>query len=54
MKNIVIYTDKNSSDLAEVVSSIEDSNVRLENASNLKDYETLNPGVIIIESFSNK
>ena len=50
MKNIVIYTDKNSSNLAEVVSSIEDSNVRLENASNLKDYETLNPGVIIIES----
>ena len=50
MKNIVIYTDKNSSNLAEVVSSIEDSNVRLENASNLKDYETLNPGIIIIES----
>ena len=50
MKNIVIYTDKNSSNFAEVVSSIEDSNVRLENASNLKDYETLNPGVIIIES----
>ena len=53
MKNIVIYTDKNSSNLAEVVSSIEDSNVRLENASNLKDYETLNPGVIIIESVPN-
>ena len=50
MKNIVIYTDKNSSSLAEVVSSIDDSNVRLENASNLKDYETLNPGVIIVES----
>ncbi len=53
MKNIVIYTDKNSSSIAEVVSSIEDSNVRLENAANLKDYETLNPGVIIIESVPN-
>ena len=50
MKNIVIYTDKNSSALADVVSSIEDSNVRLENAANLKNYETLNPGVIIIEN----
>ena len=50
MKNIVIYTDKNSSSIADIVSSIEDSNVRLENAANLKDYETLNPGVIIIEN----
>ena len=50
MKNIVIYTDKNSSTLAEVLSTIEDSNVRLENAANLKDYEALNPGVVIVES----
>ncbi len=53
MKNIVIYTDKNSSNLAEVISNIEDANVRLEDATNLKDYETLNPGVIIIESVPN-
>ena len=53
MKNIVIYTDKNSSNLAEVISTIEDANVRLEDAANLKDYETLNPGVIIIESVPN-
>lgn len=53
MKNIVIYTDKNSSNLAEVISNIEDANVRLEDAVNLKDYETLNPGVIIIESVPN-
>lgn len=53
MKNIVIYTDKNSSSLAEIVSTIEDSNVRLENADNLRDYETLNPGVVIVESVPN-
>lgn len=53
MKNIVIYTDKNSSNLAEVISNIEDANVRLEDAANLKDYETLNPVVIIIESVPN-
>lgn len=53
MKNIIIYTDKNSSNLAELFSSIEDSSVRLESAAYLKDYETLNPSVIIIESVPN-
>jgi diguanylate cyclase (GGDEF)-like protein len=53
MKNIIIYTDKKSSAIADVLSSIEDVNIRLENAANLKDYEELNPGVIIIESVQN-
>lgn len=53
MKNVIIYTDRNSSSIADVISSIEDINIRLENADNLKDYETLNPGVIIIESVPN-
>ena len=48
MKNIVIYTDKNSSAIADVLSSLEDVNIRLENSANLKDYEALNPGVIVI------
>ena len=38
MKNIVIYTDKKSSTIADVVSGIEDVNVRLESAENIKDY----------------
>ena len=53
MKNIIIYTDKKSSAIADVVSNIEDSNVRLEDAANIKNYETLNPGVIIVESVPN-
>lgn len=53
MKNIIIYTDKKSSAIADVVSNIEDSNVRLEDAANIKDYETLNPGVIIVEIVPN-
>ena len=53
MKNVIIYTDKKSSAVADVISSIEDINIRLENADKLKDYETLNPGVIIIESVPN-
>lgn len=53
MKNVIIYTDKKSSAIADVIANIEDTNVRLENADNLKDYETLNPGVIIVESVPN-
>ena len=49
MKNVVIYTTKKSSEIADIVAGIEDADVRIEEASNLKDYETLNPGVIIIE-----
>jgi diguanylate cyclase (GGDEF)-like protein len=53
MKNIVIYTEKKSSAIADVLANIEDANIRLENAANLKDYEELNPSVIIIEDVPN-
>lgn len=53
MRNIVIYSNKKSSDFVETLSSIEDVNIRVEAADNLKDYETLNPGVIIIEDVPN-
>ena len=53
MKNIVVYTDKKESKLADVLSQIDDSNVRIESAENLKDYETLNAGLIVIESVPN-
>ena len=53
MKNIVIYSDKNSSAYLDVFESIEDSNIRLEAGEKLKDYETLNPGVIVVEDVAN-
>ena len=53
MKNVIIYTDKNSSAIADTIATIEDVNIRLENADKLKDYENLNPGVVIIESVPN-
>lgn len=53
MKNIVVYTCKKSSAIADVVACIEDANVRLEDAENIKDYETLNPGVIVVEDVPN-
>ncbi|MCI1274302.1 MAG: GGDEF domain-containing protein [Clostridiaceae bacterium] len=53
MRNIVVYTDKKDSALADVLTNIEDSNVRIEDAEKLKDYETLNPGLIVIENVPN-
>ena len=49
MKNVIIYSTKKTSDIADIVSTIEELNVRIEDAKNLKDYESLNPGVIVIE-----
>lgn len=49
MKNIVIYSTKKSSEFADIVAGIEDADVRIEDANNLKDYEALNPGVIVVE-----
>ena len=53
MKNIVVYTDKNESKLADVLAQIDDANVRIENAENLRDYETFNPGLVVVESVPN-
>lgn len=53
MRNIVVYTDKNTSTLADTIAKIDETNVRVENANNLKDYETLNPAVVVVESVPN-
>ena len=50
MKNIVVYTTDKSSSLADVLAQIDDTNVRLEDASRLRDYETLNAGLLVIEN----
>ena len=53
MKNIVVYTDKKESILADVLAKIDDTNIRIEDAEKLRDYEILNPGLIVIESVPN-
>lgn len=53
MKNIVIYSTKKSSEFAEIVAGIEDADVRIEDAGKLADYESLNPGVVVIEDVPN-
>ena len=49
MKNIVVYTTQKVSTLADVLATIDDVNVRIEDAANVKDYETLNAGLLVIE-----
>ena len=53
MKNVIIYTTKKNSEIADMISGIEDVNIRIEPAESLKDYETLNPGVIVVEDVPN-
>ncbi|MFI3299842.1 MAG: GGDEF domain-containing protein [Candidatus Gastranaerophilales bacterium] len=50
MKNVIIYTDQKESKIADTFAMIDDINVRIENAENLRDYELLNPSLIVIES----
>ncbi len=49
MRNIVVYTTKKTSVLADVLAKIDDTNVRIEDASKLREYETLNAGLLLIE-----
>ncbi len=49
MRNIIVYTSKKASSLADVLSGLEEVNVRIEDASKLRDYEMLNPALIVVE-----
>lgn len=53
MRNIIIYTTKMTSAIADIVSDIDDINLRIEDASHLIDYESVNPGIIVIEDVPN-
>ncbi len=53
MKNIIVYTSKKESSLADVLAGIDESNVRIEDAEKLKDYEMLNPSLVVIEDVPN-
>jgi len=53
MKNIVIYSNQNKSALADILSKIDESNVRVEPDTQLKEYSLLNPSLLVIDSVSN-
>ncbi len=53
MRNIIIYTTKMTSAIADMVTDIEDVNLRIEEPEHLIDYEAVNPGIIVIEDVPN-
>ncbi len=54
MKNIVIFTDKQSADLENMLSSFEDCDVRLINIDEVKDAQKFNPSVIVFNTSDEK
>jgi len=53
MKNIVIYSNQKKSTLTDILSKIDEANVRVESDTELKEYSLLNPSLLVIESVSN-
>lgn len=53
MKNIVIYSTQTKSALTELLSAMDDVNIRVEPESQIKEYTLLNPGLIIFEQGLN-
>lgn len=56
MKNIIIYTTQKQSDIKDTIEnldSIDKASVRVELAEDLKEYELLNPYLIIVEDVPN-
>lgn len=52
MKNIIIYSVQGQSDIADILSELEEVTVRVEPEAQLKDYALLNPSLLIIEQGS--
>jgi two-component system cell cycle response regulator len=53
MQNIVIYSTQTTSELTNIIASLEEVNVRVEPETQLKEYSLLNPSLLIIEQSSN-
>ncbi len=56
MKNVIIYTTKKQSDIKDTLEhldNIEEIDIRVELSNDLKEYELLNPSLLIIEDVPN-
>ncbi len=56
MRNVIIYTTKKQSDIKETLEhldNIEEIDIRVELSDDLKEYELLNPSLLIIEDVPN-
>ncbi len=54
MKNIVIFTDKQSADLENMLSSFEDCDIRVINIDEVKDAQKFNPSAIVFNTSDEK
>lgn len=53
MTNIIIYSDNKESKIKELLIDLEDVDVRVESPETMRDYEILNPSLIIPENVSD-
>ena len=56
MRNVIIYTTKKQSDIKDTLEhldNIEEIDIRVELSDDLKEYELLNPSLLIIEDVPN-
>lgn len=49
MRNIVIYSNQDKSDLISILSSLDEVDVRIEPISQMKEYKLLNPSLMVVE-----
>lgn len=47
--NVVVYSKNESSSIAEMLSNLDDNDIRVEDSSKLSEYKTLNAGVIVLD-----
>ena len=49
MKNVIIYTDKNSSEMEAILTANEELDVRVKNISELKEADKYNPALLVLD-----
>ncbi len=54
MKNVIIFTEKNNSEVENILNSSDELDVRMKNISELKEVEKYNPSLIILELSEEK
>jgi len=53
MINIIIYNENKESEIKTLLAELDDVDIRVESSENIREYETLNPSLIIIENVEN-
>ena len=54
MQNIIIYTQENNSNIAELLKEKSDYDIRVKNIAEIKEYEVLNPSLLVLDIPKNE